>query len=308
MKLDCEKNVPVNRHTVLDGSLLPGEVSDVHVAFQTKLPDTRLKPFPGGDVGNEELKIRALIVDDEPLARKRIRDLLKDDEGVELAGECSSGAEALALLEELKPSLVFLDIQMPEADGFELMEKMSANGLQPAVIFVTAYDKYALRAFDAQAVDYLLKPFSESRFRRAVQRAKDQIQKGSGGLISTQLLALLREARPGKKDSDRLVIRSGGRALFLRADEIDFIEAAGNYLTLHVGKENHLIRETMQNFEARLDPEHFLRIHRSTIVNIERIKEFQPWFAGEYVVVLRDGRKLTLSRTYRARVQEFLGK
>ena len=308
MKLACEKNGSLNRLTVLDESKSAGEVSEVSFGAQTKQTDARLNHVSGGDVANEQIKISALIIDDEPLARKRIRDLLKDDEEVELAGECSSGSEALALIEQAKPSLVFLDIQMPETDGFELMEMMNASGLHPAVIFVTAYDKYALRAFDAQAVDYLLKPFSESRFRRAVQRAKDQIHQGNGGLLSTQLLALLREARPGKKYSDRLVIRSGGRALFLRADEIDFIEAAGNYLTLHVGKDNHLIRETMQNFEARLDPERFLRIHRSTIVNIERIKEFQPWFAGEYVVVLRDGRKLTLSRTYRARVQEFLGK
>jgi two-component system LytT family response regulator len=309
MKLGCEKNASANRLTVLNESQALGEISEIRFGPLTKQPDTRLNHVSDGDeMANEQLKIQALIIDDEPLARKRIRDLLKDDAEIELAGECSTGSEAIALLEKIKPSLVFLDIQMPETDGFELMEIMNTNGVRPAVIFVTAYDKYALRAFDAQAVDYLLKPFSESRFRRAVQRAKHQIQQGSGGLISTQLLALLREARPGKKYSDRLVIRSGGRALFLRSDEIDYIEAAGNYLTLHVGKENHLIRETMQNFEARLDPERFLRIHRSTIVNIERIKEFQPWFAGEYVVVLRDGRKLTLSRTYRPRVQQFLGK
>src|SRR5437763_9981153 len=163
MKLACEKNGSLNRLTVLDQSQSVGEVVEMRFGAQTKDIETRLTHVSGGDVANEHLKIQALIIDDEPLARKRIRDLMKDDEDVELAGECSSGSEALALLEQAKPSLVFLDIQMPETDGFELMEMMSASGLHPAVIFVTAYDKYALRAFDAQAVDYLLKPFSESR-------------------------------------------------------------------------------------------------------------------------------------------------
>jgi len=252
------------------------------------------------------MKIRALIVDDEPLARKRIRDLLENDEEVEIVGESGNGAAALPLINEQEPNLLFLDVQMPEADGFELLEAMDPNKL-PAIIFVTAYDKYALKAFDAQAVDYLLKPFNESRFRQALQRAKDLIQKGNGN-VSPELLALLRDFQAGRRYPDRLVIKSGGRLLFLKMGEIDYIEAAGNYLTLHVGKETHLIRDTMQNLETRLDAVQFLRIHRSTIVNIERIKELQPWFGGEYVVVLRDGRKLTLSRTYRARVQQLLEK
>ncbi len=250
------------------------------------------------------MSIRAVIVDDEPLARKRIHDLLREDREIEIVGECCSGSQALEMLEREKPDLLFLDVQMPEVDGFELLEAM--EGICPAVIFVTAYDKYALRAFDAQAVDYLLKPFNENRFQQAVQRAKERIRKAEGGQMSTELLSLLKDVQSGRKPAERLVIKSGGRVLFLKAGEIDYIEAAGNYLNLYVGKETHLIRETMQSLEARLDPERFLRIHRSTIVNLERIKELQPWFGGEYVVILRDGRKLTLSRTYRARVQQLL--
>jgi two-component system LytT family response regulator len=250
------------------------------------------------------MAIRAVIVDDEPLARKRIHDLLRQDQEVEIVGECGGSGEALELLEREKPDLLFLDVQMPEVDGFELLEAM--EGVVPAVIFVTAYDKYALRAFDAQAVDYLLKPFNESRFQQAVQRAKERIRKSDGGQMNVELMSLLKDVQAGRKPTERLVIKSGGRVLFLKAGEIDYVEAAGNYLNLYVGKETHLIRETMQSLESRLDPERFLRIHRSTIVNLERIKELQPWFGGEYVVILRDGRKLTLSRTYRARVQQLL--
>lgn len=250
------------------------------------------------------MAIRAVIVDDEPLARKRIHDLLREDAEIHVIGECGTGAAAMELLEREKPDLLFLDVQMPEVDGFELLD--AVEGAVPAVIFVTAYDKYALRAFDAQAVDYLLKPFNESRFQQAVQRAKEKIGKPNGGQMNAELLSLLKDVQAGRKPAERLVIKSGGRVLFLKASEIDYVEAAGNYLNLYVGKDIHLIRETMQSLESRLDPERFLRIHRSTIVNLERIKELQPWFGGEYVVILRDGRKLTLSRTYRARVQQLL--
>ncbi len=266
--------------------------------------DTSGHTFEVSVTRGSEMAIRAVIVDDEPLARKRIRDLLREDREVEIVGECGSGSQALELLERDKPDLLFLDVQMPEVDGFDLLEAL--EGSLPAVIFVTAYDRYALRAFDAQAVDYLLKPFDESRFQQAVQRAKERIRRTDGGLMSGELLSLLKDVQAGRKPVERLVIKSGGRVLFLKAGEIDYVEAAGNYLNLYVGKETHLIRETMQSLEARLDPERFLRIHRSTIVNLERIKELQPWFGGEYVVILRDGRKLTLSRTYRARVQQLL--
>ncbi len=253
---------------------------------------------------NSSVAIRALIVDDEPLARKRIRDLLKGEPDIEVIGDCGSSGPALELLDRERTDLLFLDVQMPELDGFELLEAI--DGDVPAVIFVTAYDHYALRAFDAQAVDYLLKPFSEDRFQQALQRARRQISKVDRGLMPSELISLLRTVRSGRRPAERLVIRTGGRVLFLRTGEIDYVEAAGNYLNVYAGKETHLIRETMQNLEARLDPARFLRIHRSTIVNVERIKELQPWFGGEYIVILRDGRKLTLSRTYRTRVQELL--
>lgn len=249
-----------------------------------------------------------MIVDDEPLARKRVRDLLAVDSDVEVVGEYPSAKAALAELDQANPDLIFLDIQMPEVDGFGLIDQLSGPRKPPAVVFITAHDQYALKAFDAQAVDYLLKPFNEARFRQALTRAKEKIHKGNGSSLDANLVALLQGVQGEKKYPDRLVIKAGGRVLFLKTSEVDYVEAAGNYLNLHVGKDSHLIRETMQNLEAKLDPEQFLRIHRSTIVNIERIKEFQPWFGGEYVVILRDGKRLTLSRTYRPRVERLLEK
>ena len=288
---------------------LSGTTNDLSRVTSNGAPDVRSdemstetsETFANRD---QAMPIRALIVDDEPLARKRIYDLLRQDKEITVIGECGSGSAAMELLERDKPDLLFLDIQMPEVDGFELLDAL--EGAVPAVIFVTAYDKYALRAFDAQAVDYLLKPFNESRFQQALHRAKEKIGKAGSGHVNAELLSLLKDVQNGRKSADRLVIKSGGRVLFLKTTDIDYVEAAGNYLNLYVGKETHLIRETMQSLESRLDPERFLRIHRSTIVNLERIKELQPWFGGEYVVVLRDGRKLTLSRTYRARVQQLL--
>src|SRR5882757_8019518 len=288
---------------------LSGTTNDLSRVTSNGAPDVR-----SGEMSTETsetfanrdqvMPIRALIVDDEPLARKRIYDLLRQDKEVDVIGECGSGSAAMEVLEREKPDLLFLDIQMPEVDGFELLDAI--EGAVPAIIFVTAYDKYALRAFDAQAVDYLLKPFNESRFHQALHRAKEKIGKAGSGQVNADLLSLLKDVQNGRKSADRLVIKSGGRVLFLKTTDIDYVEAAGNYLNLYVGKETHLIRETMQSLESRLNPERFLRIHRSTFVNLERIKELQPWFGGEYVVVLRDGRKLTLSRTYRARVQQLL--
>lgn len=253
------------------------------------------------------MKIRALIVDDEPLARERIRTLLKDEPEVEIVGECADGRRAVSTIREWKPDLIFLDVQIPEMDGFEVL-KAVGPGAMPAVIFVTAYDQYALRAFDVHAIDYLLKPFDRQRFHRALRRAKGQISSEKHDDVNERLLALLEDLKGGQKYLERLVIKSGGRVFFLRVDEIDWMEAAGNYVRLHVGKELHLQRETMSALEAKLDPRKFVRIHRSRIVNLERIKELQPWFRGDYQVVLRDGTKLTLSRGYRDRLQEVLGK
>ena len=254
--------------------------------------------------GERSMAIRVLVIDDEALARKRLIDLLKQDGDAQIIGESSGGTEALGLIRREHPDLVFLDVQMPESDGFELLAGLGKEDV-PAIILVTAYDKYALRAFDIQAVDYLLKPYSESRFGQALQRAREHIRKQND---ASALPALPQDATAGKKYSERLVIKSGGKVLFIKMNEIDYVEAAGNYLSVAVGKESHLIRDTMQNLESRLNPEQFIRIHRSTLVNIERIRELQPLFGGEYAVILRDGRQFTLSRTYRLRVQELLSR
>jgi two-component system LytT family response regulator len=249
---------------------------------------------------------RALIVDDEPLARERIRALLNDEPDVQIIGECANGHEAIISIEQQRPDLIFLDVQMPELDGFGVLEALGPKHL-PAVIFVTAYDQYALRAFDVHALDYLLKPFDRERFKKALERARTQIGRERSGDIDRRLLALLKDIKAEPKALERLVIKSTGRVFFLKTEEIDWIEAAGNYVRLHAGRDSHLLRETMNALEARLDPDKFLRIHRSTIINIERIKELHPLFRGEHIVILRDGTRLTLGRGYRDRLQEILG-
>lgn len=252
--------------------------------------------------------IRALIADDEPLARERMRALISEESDVQIIGEASDGMETVDAILSHMPDLVFLDVHMPKLDGFEVIATVGADRM-PAVVFVTAYDQHALRAFEVQALDYLLKPFDAERFQGALERVRRQMDSQESSDLGRRLLALVRDIKPERPArSERLVVKSSGRLFFLRADEIDWIEAAGNYVRLHVGSEAHLLRETMTAIEARLDPDAFFRIHRSHIVNIERIKELQPWFNGEYVVVLRNGTQLTLSRGYREKLQERLGK
>ncbi len=251
--------------------------------------------------------LKTLVVDDEPLARERVVSLLQGEQDIELLGECRDGQEAIAAIQQLSPDLVFLDVQMPGADGFQVLQAVGADKM-PMVIFVTAYDQHALRAFEVRALDYLLKPFDRERFHNAVTRAKSSIEQQETGDLGRRLLALVKDLRPAAPKTDRVVVKSGGRLFFLRTDEIDWIEAAGNYARLHVGNDTHLLRETMISLEARLDAEKFFRIHRSRIVNMERIQELQPWFNGEYVVILRNGTRLTLSRGYREKLQERLGK
>ena len=248
------------------------------------------------------MKIRALIADDEPLARERIRTLLAREADIEVVAECADGKEAVRAIQTLTPDLVFLDIQMPELSGFEVLRKLDASAA-PAIIFVTAYDQYALQAFEVCALDYLMKPFDAERFYKALERGREQIRRLRSGEVNERLLALLEDLERGRKYLERLVIRTGGRVFFLRVDEIDWIEAAGNYVRLHIGAEEHLHRETMNGLEQKLDSSRFARIHRSTMVNLTRIKELQPWFRGDYVVILRDGRQLTLSRSYRSRLK-----
>ena len=252
-------------------------------------------------------KIRALIVDDEPLARRRIRSLLAHDSGVDVIGECSDGYNAVSSINELTPDLVFLDIQMPTMDGFEVIKTIGPERM-PTVIFVTAYDQYALKAFEVNALDYLLKPYDRRRFQKTLERAKASISGLQSGNVNNQLLSLLGNLRREREIPDRFIIKSGGRVVFLKVEEIDWMCAVGNYVRLQVGRDSHLMRETMTGMEAKLNPDSFMRIHRSTIVNLDRVKEVQPWAKGEYVVIMRDGARLIMSRRYRERLNELLSK
>jgi two-component system LytT family response regulator len=252
-------------------------------------------------------KVRILIVDDEPLARERLRTLLADKDWLQVIGECQNGLEAAEQIQRQQPDLVFLDIQMPGATGFETIEAVGANRM-PLVVFVTAFDRYALRAFEVNALDYLLKPFDRDRFEQTLERARQQLERQSSGDLERRLLELMRDLKAHTPRLERFVVKSGGRVFFVRSEEIDWIEAAGNYVKLHVGQDTHLFRETMNAVEAQLDPGTFFRIHRSHIINIERVKELQPWFNGEYVVFLKNGTRLTLSRGYREKLQERIGR
>jgi two-component system LytT family response regulator len=245
--------------------------------------------------------IRVLIVDDEPLARERISTLLARHADIEIAGECANGRKAVAAIRKDQPDLVFLDVQMPEMDGFDVTEAVGPERM-PAIIFVTAYDKYALRAFDTYPLDYLLKPFDRQRFERALDRARQHLSLRRSDDFAKRLMNMLAD-----RDSDRIVIRSGGSITFLRTSEMDWIEGSGNYLRIHAGKDEHLLRETMNQIEDRLDPNHFVRIHRSAIVSIDRIKRIEPLFHGDLQLILQDGTRLTMSRTYRGKLEKILG-
>jgi two-component system, LytTR family, response regulator len=252
-------------------------------------------------------KIKVLVADDEPLARERLAGLLSQEQDIEVVGHARDGEEAVTAIHDDPPDLVFLDVQMPQMSGFDVIEAVGSDKMPP-VIFVTAYDQHALKAFQVRALDYLLKPFDRERFKDALQRARKQLEREENGDLGRRLLALVKDLRRDQPKSDRLVVKSGGRLFFLRTDEIDWVEAAGNYVRLHVGPTSHLLRETMNAIEGRLDPEKFFRIHRSRIVNMERIQELQPWLNGEYAVLLRTGTRLTLSRGYREKLQDRLGR
>ena len=251
--------------------------------------------------------IRTLIVDDEPLARERLRTLLQPEPDIQIIGECADGRQAVMAMTEQAPDLVFLDIQMPGLDGMGVLQAMTDRPL-PVVVFVTAYDQYALQAFDVHALDYLLKPFGRDRLQQCLDHARHQRDRARAGELGKSLMALVQDFKPEQKKQDRLVVKSGGRVFFVRTDDIDWIEASGNYVRLHLKEQSFLFRETMNQMESRLDPQRFFRIHRSRIVNTERIKELQPWFNGEYVVVLHNGTQLRLSRSYREKLEERLGK
>ncbi|WP_420124892.1 LytR/AlgR family response regulator transcription factor [Longimicrobium sp.] len=253
------------------------------------------------------MTIRALIVDDEPLARRRIRGLLAEAGDVGVVAECANGREAIQAIDESPPDLLFLDIQMPEVDGFDVLRAIGV-GQVPVVIFVTAYDQFALRAFEAHALDYLLKPFDDERFEAALQRARERIRQQQGGDLDRQLRALLQEVRGDRGYLRRLVVPTGPRNVFVRTEEIDWIEADRNYIRLHVGDRTHLLRENLSRIESALDPAAFCRIHRSTIVNVDRIQAVESLFGGEYLVLLHDGTRLTSGRSYRRNLHALMGK
>lgn len=250
-------------------------------------------------------KIRTLIVDDEPLAREGVRLHLEDHPDFEVVGECGSGEEAVRQIETEDPDLVFLDVQMPGLDGFGVLETIGAERL-PAVVFVTAYDQFALRAFEAHALDYLLKPFEAERFGKALDRIRSQLRAQSNNHFDERLRNLLASLGAKEHYLERMVARTNGKILIIRVTDVDWIEAAANYVRVHIGQKQFLVRETMTNLETRLDPDKFLRIHRSIIVRKDRIKELEPLFQGDYSVVLNDGTRLTSSRGYREKIQMFL--
>jgi two-component system, LytTR family, response regulator len=264
--------------------------------------------------------IRTLIVDDEVLARRRIRNLLRRRGEFAVIGECANGHEALIAIRRHAPDLVFLDVQMPDLDGFGVLEEIATDQL-PVIVFVTAYDQYAVRAFEFHALDYLLKPFDDERFEKTLEWARAQLEQRQLLQLGERMFALLEDyqdrpksgagkssaAPAAPKPLSRLIVKSAGRVFFIRAEEIDWIEAEGYYARLHVGGKSHLLRETLTNLESQLDQNRFLRIHRSTIVNLERIRELQPQSHGEFTVVLNDGAQLRLSRGYRDRLTAMLG-
>ena len=254
----------------------------------------------------ESKRIRVLIVDDEPLARGMVREMLESDPEAEIVGECANGRDAIGAIKSLAPDLIFLDVQMPELGGFDVLDAFKDQPL-PRIIFVTAYDQYAVRAFEVHALDYLLKPFDRERFMTAWDRAKTHLDKDQSDRRDQHIMALLHELKAGSTYIERLVVKTAGRVFFLDVSDIDCIEAEGNYVRVHNGPKSYLLRETISGLEAQLDPRKFLRIHRSAIVRLDRIKELQPWFHGEYHVILESGKQLTLSRNYRANLQEAVG-
>lgn len=250
------------------------------------------------------MQTRVLIVDDEPLARDRIREMLKDEREIEIIGEARNGREAIDSITTHEIDLVFLDVQMPDMDGFDVLQNLSVKRM-PLIIFVTAYDQHAMRAFDVHAIDYLTKPFDRKRFAEALDHAKT-FMKGTNEPDTKRIMTMLQELKAGPRYLERFAIKNGETVLFVRTEDVDSIEAQGNYVRLNLAKSSHLLRDTLNNIEAQIDPRTFVRIHRRTIVNMNRVKELQTWARGEYRVVLLNGACYSLGRSYREHFDNFI--
>lgn len=253
------------------------------------------------------MAIRVLIADDKLPAREKIRQMLRQETDMEIIGECAGGLETVSFVKKHKPDLVFLEIQMPGLDGFEILREIEPDKL-PFVIFVTESENFAVKAYEVGALDYLLKPFNPERLQTAVQKARQQIETQSNGSLNKLLRAFLDKLPDGKNYPDKIMLKTAKGVSFINTNEVDWVEAAGNYVKLHVKDSGHLLRETMNNIESKLNPDKFLRIHRSSLVNIDRIKELQPLFNGDYIVILQNDRELNLSRNYHDRLQRLFDK
>jgi two-component system, LytTR family, response regulator len=273
-----------------------------------------MNPEPAANVSHGppiDAVVRAVIADDEPLARRKLRILLDSEAEVQVVAECQNGGQTVSAIRTCRPDLLLLDIQMPDLDGFQVLSEISREEM-PVVIFTSAYDQYAIRAFEAHALDYLLKPFDQGRLHQAIERARFELRQSKDRQITHRILDLLSQMKSDKQpvpeSEGRLVIRTKGRIVFLNLEEIDWVEAAANYVRLNIGKESYLFRETISRTSERLNPNHFIRIHRSVIVNVRKIKELIPVNSGEYIVVLKSGKELSCSRGYRANVQYLIAK
>lgn len=252
-------------------------------------------------------RIRVLVVDDEPLGRSGVRALLDQDPELQVAGEAANVEEAVAAIRKLTPDLVTLDVQMPDGTGFDVIRRVGPDHM-PAVVFVTAFDEFAVGAFEVNAVDYVLKPFDDERFAVTIDRAKKVVRQVHAGELSRRLAELLAGAGdgPDSRYAERMTVKTGGRVFFLKVADIDWIEAADYYVRVHVGKDAHLIRDSLNALEERLDPDRFFRVHRGAIVNLDRVRELQPYVKGEYIVILHNGEKLKLSRSRREQLERLL--
>jgi two-component system, LytTR family, response regulator len=268
-------------------------------------------PMTPVDVAAGKL-VRVVIADDERLARQKMRILLESEPSITVVAECQDGRQTVSAINCFHPDLLLLDIQMPDLDGFQVLSEIPEAEM-PLVIFTSAYDQYAIRAFEAHALDYLLKPFDQERLHQAIERARLDLLRSENRELTHRLMELLSHIKSGRtpapaEPQNRLVIRAKGRVIFLDTDEIDWVEAAANYVRLNVGKESYLLRETISRTSERLSPSEFIRIHRSTIVNVRKIKQLIPVNSGEYIVVLKNGKELSCSRGYRALLQREIEK